>query len=368
MSCSHHQSLRTAFFASILLTIVSACHTTYVQSSAPPHPIEHAPVVVHKYTYVHYPSCNVYCDRERKLWFWFEAGEWKMGVALPAHYRVVESEAVTIQLERDTPYEHAPVAPPPPQVAVEHGPPPHAQAHGYRRKFTYVHYPTFNVYCDRERKLWFWYENGAWRSGAVLPPRFHVEEREAVRVELEADTPFEHGNAHMAHDNGKGHGKNDDAFHAKHVDLAPPNEHDKASHGFSNDDKGKSSGDDDHKYSSDDKGKGSSHDNDKGANTDNHKGASDDKGKGATNDGPKDQGKDKGNTPSKSSGSNGAQGKGSGVTPSNDSKNGDASDDDSDGKSGSSNGNADSGKGKGKDKDNGKSKDKGKGKDKPDNG
>ena len=402
------------FAASILLTIVSGCHTTYVQGSAPPRPVEHAPVVVHKYTYVHYPSCNVYCDRERNLWFWFEAGEWRMGVALPVQYHVVETEAVTIQLERETPYEHVHAAPPPPppqpppQVLVEHGPPPHAQAHGFHRKFTYVHYPTLNVYCDRERKMWFWYEGGAWRSGAALPPRFRVNEREAVRVELEAETPYEHGNAHMAHDNGKGHGKDhdgdertvtrhgddndshgnghgksDDSFHAKHGDAAPTNDHDTGNHGSSDDknkrwsdddrksshdDKANGSGGDNAKGSGDDKGNGSSQGNGNGSNADKNKGASGDKGnasggdKGNASGG--DKGKDKGNGPSKGSGTSGSQDKGSGVTPGNDPKNGDASDDDGDGKGNSSNGNSDSDNGKG----NGKGKGKGKDKGKPDNG
>jgi hypothetical protein len=206
MSSSLHHARTVAFSASMLLAFASGCHTTNVHTSAPtapPHPVEHAPVVVKKYVYVHYPSCNVYCDHERNLWFWFEAGEWKFGAALPVRYHVVEHEAVMVELERDTPYEHGPAAPHP---VVERGPAPHGNAYGLHRKFTYVHYPTYNVYCDRERKLWFWYDAGAWRSGVKLPAHYRVDEHEAVRVELEADTPFEHGNAH-AHDNGKGHAK-----------------------------------------------------------------------------------------------------------------------------------------------------------------
>ncbi len=205
MESSPRSARAAALLASWSLAFASACHTTHVHTSAPPtapQPVEHSPViVVTKYTYVHYPSCNVYCDRERKLWFWFDAGQWKFGAVLPAHYHVVEGEAVTIELERDTPYEHAS------QPVVELGPSPRGHAYGLHHTFTYIRYPTFNVYCDRERKLWFWYESGAWKSGAQLPAHFRVDAREAVKVELESDTPFEHGNAHR-HDEGNGSAKN----------------------------------------------------------------------------------------------------------------------------------------------------------------
>ena len=188
--------VRTFAAAASRVLITGGCHTTYVTSApahAPEPHVEPPPPHVHKFTYVHYPSCNVYFDRERNVWFWIEGSEWRVGAVLPSHFHVDHHEAITIELENEKPYEAAP--PPPPHPSFEHGPPPHAPAHGYRRTFTYVHYPSCNVYFDRERKLWFWSEGRDWKMGAALPPRFRVDEREAVKVELENDKPYEHGNA-----------------------------------------------------------------------------------------------------------------------------------------------------------------------------
>jgi hypothetical protein len=199
---SQRSNYSSGVFVSFLLAIVSGCHTTHVHDSTPPapaHRIETAPVVVRKYVYVHYPSCNVYCDHERNLWFWFEAGEWRFGVTLPARYHVAGTEAVTIELERDKPYEHANDE----HVVVDHSP--NGHAYGRHHAFTYVRYPTWNVYCDRERKLWFWNEGGVWKSGAKLPAHYVVDEHEAVHVELESETPYEHGNAHLRQDGANGH-------------------------------------------------------------------------------------------------------------------------------------------------------------------
>jgi hypothetical protein len=355
MTGSHRTKLALAVSTSFLLTIVSGCHTTYIQS-APSRPVDHGPVVVRKYTYVHYPSCNVYCDRERNLWFWWDDGEWKMGVALPVRYHVSEVEAVTVEFERDTPYEHIHAAPPP---IVEHGPPPHAPAYGFHRKYTYVHYPTYNVYCDRERRLWFWYENGAWKSGAVLPTHFHVSEREAVKVELEAETPVEHGNAHMVHDNGQGWEKN----HGTVVHTAPSagDEHQPVGHGKGQDSHEFRGNDNDSAPpSNQDKSKNNSPSDNKGNSPSHDTGSNGGNSKDSNGDNSKDTNNGKGNGQSNGSGSNGPQDKGSGVTPSNDPKNGDNAS--NSGKNDASNGNP--GKGQGKDKGKGKDKDK----DKPDNG
>lgn len=368
--------VRTFAFASIAIlgTITAGCHTTYI-SSAPAHPPEaHVeapppePVHVHRYTYVHYPSCNVYFEHERNLWFWFDGHEWRMGAVLPSHFHIDHREAVTFEFENEHPYERV-VAPPTP--AFEHGPPPHAPAYGHERKFTYVHYPSCNVYFDRERRLWFWSEGRDWRMGAELPPRFHVNEHEAVKVELENEKPYEHGNAFRAahENNGKAQGKFSNDVHDKEVrhvaidvpknggkatshdkhdapDLGPSggaSDHD--SHGASSND----SGSDNHGGGSGDTHGASSGDN-HGNGNDTH-GSSADDGHGNGNAKDASGGDDKGNKPS------GAQGQGS-----NDNKSDAHGKPDNSGTSNGQNNGPSGSPSNGQGKGNGKDKDKDKGK------
>lgn len=91
----------------------------------------------------------------------------------------------------------------PPAQSARHGPPPWAPAHGYRRKFTYAHYPSCNVYFDRERKLWFWIEGRDWKIGVELPSRIRIDESEGVTIELDTDTPYASGSSSKGRGKGK---------------------------------------------------------------------------------------------------------------------------------------------------------------------
>jgi len=90
-----------------------------------------------------------------------------------------------------------------PENTETHGPPPWAPAHGYRRKFTYTHYPSNNVYFDRERKLWFWIEGRGWKVGVELPSRIRIEQSEGVKITLDADNPYESGSSNRGRGTGK---------------------------------------------------------------------------------------------------------------------------------------------------------------------
>ena len=92
-------------------------------------------------------------------------------------------------------------APTAPTQAQTHGPPAHAPAHGWRRKHAYVHYPSCNVYYDRERRLYFWLEGRDWKVGVELPGSFRIDVRAAVTIELDSDVPYD------AEPHGKGKGK-----------------------------------------------------------------------------------------------------------------------------------------------------------------
>ena len=70
------------------------------------------------------------------------------------------------------------------------GPPSHAPAHGYRRKYSYLYYPSNNVYYSTERKVYFYLGQDGWKMGATLPGSVDLSVEKAVAVELDADLPY----------------------------------------------------------------------------------------------------------------------------------------------------------------------------------
>ena len=69
------------------------------------------------------------------------------------------------------------------------GPPPHAPAHGYRRKFSYRYYPQAEVYHDAERGIWFYTDGKDWKAGAKLPVELGENLGGHVTIELESERP-----------------------------------------------------------------------------------------------------------------------------------------------------------------------------------
>ncbi|MCK4376097.1 MAG: hypothetical protein KAX19_12235 [Candidatus Brocadiae bacterium] len=71
-------------------------------------PPAHAPAHGYrrKHCYRYYPSCCVYFDIERKLYFYLEGGNWRVSARLPAGIRMDVGEAVVLSLETDRPYLH----------------------------------------------------------------------------------------------------------------------------------------------------------------------------------------------------------------------------------------------------------------------
>ena len=51
------------------------------------------------------------------------------------------------------------------------GPPPWAPAHGHRAKYTYRYYPSFQLYHDLGRNLYFYYNAGQWKAYYHPPVR-----------------------------------------------------------------------------------------------------------------------------------------------------------------------------------------------------
>ena len=87
------------------------------------------------------------------------------------------------------------------------GPPAHAPAHGYRRKFGYTYYPSKKVYYSKEKETWFWLEKGDWKFGAKLPSSISLKGAASRQIELDADTPYSHYSKSKGKKKGKGKGK-----------------------------------------------------------------------------------------------------------------------------------------------------------------
>jgi len=94
------------------------------------------------------------------------------------------------------------------------GPPPHAPAHGYRKKFGYDYYPAANVYYDRGRKVYFYLAGNNWEMGVSLPSTLRLNVNEAIYLELGTDRPYRHNTEHVKMGKHKHKGKK--VKHKKH--------------------------------------------------------------------------------------------------------------------------------------------------------
>ena len=70
------------------------------------------------------------------------------------------------------------------------GPPPHAKAHGYHRKFGYHYYPNAEVYYDEGRKVYFYLDGNEWRMEVSLPGSLRVRLGDYVEIEMDSDKPY----------------------------------------------------------------------------------------------------------------------------------------------------------------------------------
>jgi len=68
----------------------------------PPHAPAHGYRAKHKYRY--YPSCSVYYDNGRKLYFYLKGVNWEVGASLPSSIRVRLGDYVSVELDTDKPY------------------------------------------------------------------------------------------------------------------------------------------------------------------------------------------------------------------------------------------------------------------------
>ena len=68
----------------------------------PAHAPAHGYRAKHKYRY--YPSCSVYYDSDRRIYFYLKGDYWEIGTSLPTHLRLGLGDFVNIELDTDKPY------------------------------------------------------------------------------------------------------------------------------------------------------------------------------------------------------------------------------------------------------------------------
>jgi len=86
------------------------------------------------------------------------------------------------------------------------GPPPHAPAHGYRKKVVYYYYPTANAYYDQSRGVYFYLSGTEWQMAVSLPSSIRLNVHERVSLELETDRPYVFNAQHSKQVKYKGKG------------------------------------------------------------------------------------------------------------------------------------------------------------------
>jgi hypothetical protein len=69
-------------------------------------PPAHAPAHGYraKYKYYYYPSCSIYFDIDRKVYFYLSGENWEMRAELPSSLKVKLGDHLTLELETDKPY------------------------------------------------------------------------------------------------------------------------------------------------------------------------------------------------------------------------------------------------------------------------
>jgi len=60
---------------------------------------------------------------------------------------------------------------------------------GPQVRYQYWYYPSFQVYFDVERKVYYYPENGGWHQSPNLPPRYSGTSSH-VTVEADSDKPY----------------------------------------------------------------------------------------------------------------------------------------------------------------------------------
>ena len=74
----------------------------YKKGGPPSHAPAHGYRAKHHYRY--YPSCSVYYDTGKEVYFYLEGDNWRISASLPNHLRINLGDFVSIELDTTKPY------------------------------------------------------------------------------------------------------------------------------------------------------------------------------------------------------------------------------------------------------------------------
>lgn len=143
------------------------------------------------FEYDRYSNQNVYYNRTTKTYYWIDSGKWHQGRTLPGNF-TVGGQHERIRIGGETPYEYhrlnyerLPYVQSKKNFGKRRGPPDHAPAWGYRRKFGYVYYPDRDIYYYPQEKQYAWIDSGKMKLGYELPDWIKVDPHGGVNIELD---------------------------------------------------------------------------------------------------------------------------------------------------------------------------------------
>lgn len=70
----------------------------------PPHAPAHGYRRQQMYAYRYYPAAQVYFALDRRAYFYYDAGSWRMSVSLPYELRIRLGDHVVIEMDSDRPF------------------------------------------------------------------------------------------------------------------------------------------------------------------------------------------------------------------------------------------------------------------------
>lgn len=143
------------------------------------------------YEYDHYLNQNVYYNRTTDTYYWIDSGKWHQGRRIPGNY-TLGGTCDRIRIGNETPfdyhrmnYERLPYEHGRKNFGKRRGPPDHAPAWGYRKKFGYIYYPDHDIYYYPQEKQYAWIESGKMKIGYELPDWIRVDPCGGVNIDLE---------------------------------------------------------------------------------------------------------------------------------------------------------------------------------------
>ena len=122
MKCDYRKWLMVALIICLIFIFIHGCttmsgsvhyeqndqsgyrHPPVAKKGPPAHAPAHGYRAKHRYKY--YPSCSVYFDIGKSVYFYLEGDSWRVSVELPNHLRVRLGGSVEVEMDTDKPYLH----------------------------------------------------------------------------------------------------------------------------------------------------------------------------------------------------------------------------------------------------------------------